>query len=155
MVPKFADDFSVGAKFSIGEYRISASDIIDFATKFDPQPYHTSASAAEKSVFRGLVASGWHSAAIWMRLYVDHMLTDAAVEGSPGVDELRWRAPVRPDDVLTGSVEVIELKHSAFRRDIVTVFKKGALHRPGDAGPVLSLILQSRYRTRPIPSTEL
>lgn len=148
VLPLFADDFSVGQKFDLGHYCVSAGEIIEFAAKYDPQPYHLTEEDGKRSLFRGLVASGWHSAAIWMRLYVDTMLKGASVEGSPGVDELRWRMPVRPNDTLVGSVEIVNLQPNAFRQDVVTIFKKGELRRVGDAQPVVSLILQSRYKKR-------
>jgi len=84
-----AEDYRRGDKFALGSHRVTAQEIVAFASLYDPQPYHLSQEAGSQSFFKGLVASGWHTAAIWMGLYVRAMLDGAQVEGSPGVDALR------------------------------------------------------------------
>jgi acyl dehydratase len=145
---KYADDYRLGDTYALGSHQVSAEEIIAFATRYDPQPYHLSEEAGRQSFFKGLVASGWHTTAIWMGLYVRAMLTDAKVEGSPGVDELRWLAPVRPGDRLVGEVEVVDLVPSSFRKDLVTVKKKGRLTREGESKPLMTLVLHSRFLRR-------
>jgi acyl dehydratase len=150
---QYADDYRIGDKFDLGTYRIEADEIIAFARRYDPQPYHLSQAAGASSFFGGLVASGWHVAAIWMGLYVRAILPDAKVEGSPGVDELRWYTPVRPGDLLVGSVEVAGIVPNPFRKDLVTIRKRGALLRHNEKKPVMTLLLQSRFVRRPATAT--
>lgn len=145
---KYADDYAIGQTYDLGSHQITAEEIIEFASKYDPQDYHLNEEAGAKSFFGGLVASGWNAASIWMKLYVTGMLGDAAVEGSPGVDELRWLSPVRPGDILHGKVEIVGRVPSLFDPDVVTLRKKGSLYRNGSDQPVCTLILNSRYKTR-------
>lgn len=146
---RFAEDYKVGDVFDLGTHLVTADEIIEFATKYDPQPYHLSAAAGKHSSFGGLVASGWNTASIWMGLYVRCMLSNSGVQGSPGVDELRWLSPVRPGDSLRGSVEIVDAVPNVFKREIVTLKKRGLLKRDGETGPVLTLILHSRFLRRP------
>jgi acyl dehydratase len=106
------DDLTVGMRYKGGEAEVTRDDIKRFAAEFDPQPFHLDEAAAEKSIFKGLAASGWHTAAIAMRLAVDlHPFGPHPLLGLP-VDDLRWLAPVRPGDVLRIEGEVVELKPS-------------------------------------------
>lgn len=100
MIDIFYEDVDVGSIEEFGSYRVTESEIIRFAEQYDPQPFHTDPAVACESSFGRLVASGWHTAAICMRMFVDHHLTRAASLGGIGVDELRWSAPVYPGDVL-------------------------------------------------------
>lgn len=104
----FFEDFEPGTVFDLGSRALSKEEMIAFAREFDPQTFHTEEAAAAGSPFGGLVASGWHTAAIFMRLYVDSLLSRAASIASPGVDELRWRKPVRPGDTLHARVTVLD-----------------------------------------------
>jgi acyl dehydratase len=108
----FWEDFQVGAVTQLGTHLMTAEEILEFSRSFDPQPFHADPKLAERSVFHGLIASGWHSAAIWMRLYWDGLLHRAASLGSPGVDKIVWLAPVRPGDELTASMEVLDTRPS-------------------------------------------
>src|SRR3954451_3351614 len=121
------DDFEAGETFELGARRVPAEDIVDFARRWDPQPFHVDEHAAAGGPFGGLVASGWHTCAIWMRLYVDALLGDAASMGSPGVDELRWLAPLRPDSVVSARLTVLEKTPSASRVDRGTIVARGEL----------------------------
>jgi acyl dehydratase len=96
---------------------VSRDEIVAFATEFDPQPFHIDEAAAARSVFRGLLASGWHTTAILMRLMWDAFLHDAASLGSPGVDEIRWLRPVRPGDTLRARFTVVEAVPSRSKPD--------------------------------------
>ncbi len=113
----YLDDFENGQVFELGSRSVSREEIIDFATKYDPQPFHTNEEAARRSIYGGLIASGWHTVAIFMRLLVDGLLSRAASMGSPGVDEVRWLAPVRPGDTLTGRGVVHEIVPSRSKPD--------------------------------------
>lgn len=110
---RYWEDFSVGDVFDLGTRTVTRDEIVDFATQWDPQPFHVDEQAAQSSSFGGLVASGWHTASLCMRLYVDALLLDADSMGSPGLDELRWLAPVRPDDTLTVSLTVLDAQPSS------------------------------------------
>ncbi|WP_254863616.1 MaoC family dehydratase [Halovivax gelatinilyticus] len=106
-MPEYYEDISIGDTREFGERTVTKDEIVEFAEKYDPQPIHVDESAAEATMFGGLIASGWHTAAICMRLFVDHMADETWV-GARGVDELRWIRPVRPGDTLSLSVEVVE-----------------------------------------------
>jgi acyl dehydratase len=95
------EDFPVGDTMEMGSYRFTEEDIIAFARQFDPQPFHTDPEAARNSFFKGLIASGWHTCAIAMRLMVDKYVARSASLGSPGLDNIRWLAPVRAGDTIS------------------------------------------------------
>ncbi len=96
----FWEDFHVGQVREFGAATVKREDIIDFASRFDPQPFHLDDAAARDTPYGGLIASGWHTAAMAMRMMCDEYLLDSASLGSPGLDSLRWLAPVRPGDTL-------------------------------------------------------
>jgi acyl dehydratase len=104
---RYWEDFKPGETLVLGTCTVTEAEIVGFARQWDPQPIHTDPEAARESVFGGLIASGWHTGALWMRLYVDAVL-GAASRGSPGIEELRWLAPVRPGDTLTATLTVLE-----------------------------------------------
>jgi len=107
------EDFPVGRVRELGPGApVTPEAIVDFGRQFDPQPFHVDEAAARASHFGGLVASGWHTAGIAMRMYVDAVLRHAAGLGSPGIEKLRWLRPVRPGDVLRVRVEVLEARPS-------------------------------------------
>ena len=104
----YLDDLTVGDRFTSGEHALDAAQIVAFAAQFDPQPFHTDPDAAEVTFFRGLAASGWHTAALTMKLLVESGLPLAdGVIGSGG--ELQWPQPTRPDDVLHVEAEILEI----------------------------------------------
>src|SRR6188472_4405680 len=121
MSERYFEDFEPGEVLELGSRTVTEDEIIEFARQFDPQPFHLDPEAAADSVFGGLIASGWHTGAMWMRLYVDNMLGSASAQGSPGVEELRWLAPVRPGDTLHGRLTVLETTASERRPDRGTV----------------------------------
>ena len=120
------EDIQPGQVYELGTRTVTEDELIAFARDFDPQPFHVDPEAAKESVFGGLVASGWHTGAIWMRMYVDTML-GAAARGSPGIEELRWLAPVRPGDTLTGRLTVLEATPSATKPDRGTIRIRGEM----------------------------
>ena len=117
MTERYLEDFTVGQTFSSGRLRIDAEQITTFAAAFDPQPFHLDEAAARGTFFRGLAASGWHTAGIMTRLFMDHYLTKVASLGSPGGDELRWVRPVRPGDILSVRVTVLKAVSSKSKPD--------------------------------------
>lgn len=103
--PRYWDDYEVGQKFDLGSTSFTADEIVGFGRQYDPQSFHVDAATAEKSMFGGLIASGWHVTAKLMRLFVDNYVDQRTALGSPGVDEVRWLKPVRPGDTLNAWVE--------------------------------------------------
>jgi acyl dehydratase len=114
---RYFDDYQVGISDEFGSMTVVQEEVIDFGRRFDPQPFHTDPVAAEQSVFGGLIASGWHTAGLMMRLLVEHYISPTASLGSPGIDELRWLKPVRPGDVLSIRVTVLEANRSRSKPD--------------------------------------
>jgi acyl dehydratase len=104
----YYEDLEVGDLTEYGSKTMTKAEIIDFATKYDPQPFHLDEEAAKETFFGDLAASGWHTAAVCMRLLVDGVLRDQASMGAAGVDELRWKQPVYPGDTISIRVEVLE-----------------------------------------------
>src|SRR5438094_3403131 len=107
----YFDDLKPGRKFESQTFAVPAKEIIEFAEKFDPQKFHLNAKSAERSIFKGLIASGWHTAAITMRLFVKTLNFAEGAIGL-GVDELRWPNPVRPGDALEVGTEILEARSS-------------------------------------------
>jgi acyl dehydratase len=105
---KHFEDYVVGETIEVGSYPVTKEEIIAFAEQYDPQPFHIDENAARNSIFGGLIASGWHTAAICMRMLVENHLNNVASAGGRGVDELRWHTPLRPGDVLSVRMEIIE-----------------------------------------------
>ena len=115
MTERYFEDFAVGQTFGSGRLRIDEEGIKSFAAEFDPQPFHLDEKAARETLFRGLAASGWHTAALTMRLLVESELKPAGGVIGAGFDELRWPRPVRPGDELRVESEVLEVRPSKSR----------------------------------------
>ena len=113
----FFEDFKVGDEFTSPGITLTESQIIDFALRFDPQPFHVDVNAAVAGPFGGIIASGFHTAALSFRLFWQTGVLGEASLGSPGIDELRWLKPVRPGDTLSLAVEVIEARPSQSKPD--------------------------------------
>ncbi len=113
----FLDDLKAGQVYQLGSQSLSEEDIIAFAERYDPQPFHIDPEAAAGTIYGGVIASGWQTACIFMRLFVDGLLSRSAAMGSPGLDELRWLKPVRPGDLLDARVEVLEVRSSRSKPD--------------------------------------
>jgi acyl dehydratase len=101
------EDLAVGETYEFGGRKVTKDEIVEFAERYDPQPFHVDEEAARDSMFGGLIASGWHTAAVCMRLFVDGFLADVESAGGSGVNDLRWQKPVRPDDVLSLRAEIL------------------------------------------------
>jgi acyl dehydratase len=114
---KYLEDFPVGVRRRLGSKLVDEDEVIRFATEFDPQPFHVDKEAAAQSFYGGVIASGWHTCSMTMRIMVDNYLIDAAALGSPGIDELRWLRPVRPGDTLTVYSTVQEMVPSKSKPD--------------------------------------
>ncbi|OLB49702.1 MAG: dehydratase [Candidatus Rokubacteria bacterium 13_2_20CM_2_70_11] len=105
---RYFEDFKPGDVIELGSRTISKERILAFAREFDPQPFHTDEEAAKRSIYGGLLASGWHTGSLLMRILYDGLLKDTASLGSPGIDELRWLKPVRPGDTLAARMTILE-----------------------------------------------
>jgi acyl dehydratase len=128
MAHRYFEDFSVGEVIELGSRTLSQESIIAFAREFDPQPFHTDPEAAKRSAFGGLIASGWHTASLYMRLLVDGMVSAVASSmGSPGVDRIEWLKPVRPGDTLRGRVTILDAIPSKSRPDRGTLKTLGEM----------------------------
>jgi acyl dehydratase len=114
---RYFEDYLPGAVSECGEIPVTEAEIIEFARRFDPQYIHVDREQAVRGPFGGLIASGWHTAAMMMRLIVDNFLPKSASLGSPGIDELRWLKPVRPGDVLSVRLSVLEATRSRSKPD--------------------------------------
>ena len=115
------EDFEVNSVRSYGPRRVTREEIVEFAAEFDPQPMHLDEDAANKSMLKGLSASGWHSCAIMMRMIYDGFLSESSSLGAPGVDEVRWIRPVRPDDELTIKLTCLEKRDMKSRPHVGVV----------------------------------
>ena len=113
----YFEDFPVGERRQFGTKSVTEDDVMHFARDFDPQPFHIDKAAAQASLYGGIIASGWHTCSIAMRLICDGFLNDSASLGSPGVDEIRWKKPVRPGDALTLFVTTMIAKPSTSKPD--------------------------------------
>lgn len=114
---RYFEDYVEGSVHRFGVVTVEAHEIVAFAKQFDPQPFHADPEAAKQTPFGGLIASGWHTAALMMRLFVAHYLTRVASLTSPGIDELRWLKPVRPGDELSIQVTVLRSAPSKSKPD--------------------------------------
>lgn len=145
----YFEDIEIGKKQSFGRYAVTREEVMDFARKYDPQPFHLDDDAAARTHFGRLSASGWHTAAMVMAMLVENMKANpSAGLGSPGVDELRWLKPVYPGDTLRVETEVTAKRQSAtkpemgFFKSTVTVFNQ-------DDVPVMSMLSNGIIATRP------
>ncbi|MHC3467931.1 MaoC family dehydratase [Streptomyces sp. 7R007] len=111
------EDYVPGSVFAYGSITVTEEEILRFAGAFDPQSIHTDPAAAERGPFKGLIASGWHTCAVMMRLYADHYISKTAGLASPGIDELRWVRPVRPGDSLSIRTTVRQARVSRSKPD--------------------------------------
>ena len=142
------EDFKVGERSEMGRHTFSAEEIIAFAKQFDPQPFHTDPEAARASAFGGLIASGWHTCAIGMRLMVEQYIGRTVSLGSPGIEDIRWYRPVRAGDTLTYSRAVTESRASASRAGVGLVKHRWeAVNQEGET--VLTMEGWGMYGRRP------
>lgn len=119
---RYFEDYPVGAVYEFGPIEVEEAEVIAFASRFDPQAMHIDPAAAAAGPFKGLIASGWHTLSLMMRLMADHYLSTVAGLASPGVDEVRWLRPVRPGDRLTLRTTVLEARPSRSKPDRGVIF---------------------------------
>ncbi|WP_232663936.1 MaoC family dehydratase [Pseudonocardia sp. TRM90224] len=122
-------DFTAGRVFDLGPIEVDGAEMLAFAQRFDPQPFHVDEQAGKESLYGAVIASGWFTASLWMRAYADTVLNRSVSLGSPGGEELRWPAPVFAGDVLRASMEVLEARVSNSKPWMGLVRLRGQAHR--------------------------
>lgn len=148
---KYFDDFVVGETIELGSVDVTEESIIQFARQFDPQVFHIDPVAAKDSPFGGLIASGWHTCSMYMRLLYDGLLSGASSQGSSGMEELRWLAPVRPGDTLLARYTVLDATPSATKPGRGTVrFLSEMVNQ--DAKVVLRMVGRGQFGSRAVPA---
>jgi acyl dehydratase len=143
----YFEDFEPGRVYELGSHTVTEDEIVAFGRAWDPQPFHVDPEAARTSPFGGLIASGWHTGSLWMRLYVDSILGAAASMGSPGIEELRWLAPVRPGDRLTARLTVLEATPSARHAGRGTIRSRGEMVNH-EGVTVMSMVSRGHFARR-------
>lgn len=145
---RYFEDYQVGESVEFGDYLVTETEIIEFASKYDPQAFHLDAEAAKRSIYGGLIASGWMTGSIMMRLMADHFVSPLASMGSPGVDELRWLLPVRAGDRLFMRMSVLSARRSTSKPDRgIIVTRAEALNQNNEV--VMSFKSMLMLRCRP------
>ncbi|BBG04461.1 MULTISPECIES: MaoC/PaaZ C-terminal domain-containing protein [Pseudonocardia] len=140
MAELYFEDFVPGSVFDLGTTVVDEAEMVAFSRRFDPQPFHLDRAAGDR-VFGGLAASGWFTASLWMRAYVDHLLSRSASLGSPGGDEIAWPAPVFAGDELRSAMEVLEARVSRSRPSLGLITLLGTSRRTSDE----RLVYRSRF----------
>ena len=144
---RYFEDYTVGETAEFGDYLVTEEEVVSFARRYDPQPFHIDPQAAAESIYGGLIASGWMTGAVMMRMLVDHFISTLSSMGSPGIDELRWVRPVRPGDRLHVRVTVLDTRRSQSKPDrgVVRVHQE-AINQDGDV--VMSIKGMGMYKCR-------
>ncbi len=146
---RYLEDYVEGAVHMFGPVIITEDEIVRFGKAFDPQLFHTDPNGARKTVYGGLIASGWHTCSLFMRLFVENYLPGQASLGSPGVDELRWLKPVRPGDELTLRITVHKVKPSRSKPDRGVLFSFcEMLNQKSEVVATMMAMNLIRYRDR-------
>ena len=144
----FYEDLAIGTTRNFGAFEVTREEVMEFASKYDPQPFHLDDEAAAQTHFGRLSASGWHTCSMTMRMMVDNMMNEkSAGLGSPGVDQLRWKKPVYPGDTLRCETEVIEKRRSASRPEM-GIFKSRIRTFNQKDEIVLEMVSNALIRTR-------
>lgn len=144
---RYFEDFKPGDIMTHDGISLSEDDILEFAGKYDPQPFHTDTAAAEQTIYGGIIASGWHTASTTMRMMYESFIRESSSMGSPGLDSIRWLIPVRPGDVLTLRVTVRETRRSRSKPDRGIVFSTTeTLNQHGEV--VMTFSGMGMYRCR-------
>ena len=148
--PVYLEDFVAGQVREFGRHRVTRDEIVDFASKYDPQPFHTDEDKAKRSFFGSLIASGWMTVGVGMRMICDDYLLGAASMGSPGVDQIRWREPVRPGDELRMRLTTVDVRASQSKPDRGIVRSRWELLNQRDE-VVMTLDGMGMFARRPGP----
>jgi len=151
MTVRYWEDFKPGQVIELGSRTIDKDSILGFAREFDPQPFPPAEKAARRTIFGGLIASGWHTGSLSMRLFYDGLIKDVVSLGSPGFDELRWVKPVRPGDTLSARFTVLECVASRSKPDRGVI--RALLETRNQHGEVvMSITAVNIFGRRPAPA---
>ena len=144
---RYFEDFKPGDVMTHNGISLSQDEILEFASKYDPQPFHTDPAAAAQTIYGGIIASGWQTASTTMRMMYESFIKDSSSMGSPGLDSIRWLIPVRPGDVLTLRVTVQETRRSRSKPDRgIVISNTETLNQHGEV--VMTFSGMSMYRCR-------
>jgi len=145
---RFFQDYQPGEQFEFGDYLITEEEILSFARQYDPQAFHLDHEAAAKTHFGGLVASGWMTCSVMMRMMVDHYISPLSSMGSPGLENIKWLIPVRPGDRLRTHVKIIATRQSTSTPDRgFVMIEQSVLNQKNET--VLTVNGSGMYRVRP------
>lgn len=144
---RYFEDFEVGQVIELGSHHFTQPEIIAFAREYDPQPFHLDHEKGKASIFGGLAASGWHTGATIMRMFVDTVLNEAISMGSPGLEELRWLKPVYPGDTISATTTILETRTSNSRPNMGIV-KHRWEGRNQDGALVITLVATNFFGRR-------
>lgn len=142
----FYEDLSPGRSFDLGVTVVNEAEMVAYAQRYDPQWYHVDRRAAAESPYGGLIASGFYTISLFMRAYVDHLLSRAAADASPGLEELRWLAPVYAGDRLATRLDVLDRRPSSAKPGLGTVTLEATMTRLGPDGTAGTQVLRTRFR---------
>jgi acyl dehydratase len=148
---RYAEDYKPGDAFDLGSYEVTQQEIVEFARQYDPFPFHVDDEAARQTMFGGIISSGWLTALIWLRLMHKHFITAETIIGSPGHEEMKWPAPVRPGDRLQGRLEIRESRVSKSKPELGFVRYTATLTRQTGEEVFITtstLIVKSRVAAR-------
>lgn len=140
------EDLIPGRMFDLGKVEIDRDEMVEFARRFDPQPFHVEEEAGRQSIFGGLCASGWYTMSLWMRAYADHLLAGSTSLGSPGGTDLSWLAPVFPGDILSFHVEVTGQRLSRSKPGVGLIDMIATASR--DDEPVMRFVFVALFASR-------
>lgn len=143
-MPTYFEDMTVGDVEEFGSYEVTEAEIREFAEQYDPQAFHVDPAAAEASMYGGLIASGWHTCSMTMRMLVDHHFADSTALGAKGVEEIRWRRPVRPGDTLSVRNEVLSTAVELPERGVV----RSRTETLADDEVVMTMVSEVMYARR-------
>ena len=153
MARRYLEDYTVGSAAEIGAVRVTEDEILTFAKRYDPQPFHTDPEQAKRWPYGGLIASGWHTASMMMRVIVDEFIDPETSLGSPGLGPIRWKLPVRPGDTLRVRARIVDSRVSRSKPDRGTLtFEVDVLNQNGDVVMTVEDWL-AIVRTRPSPTS--
>jgi len=147
---RYFEDYKVGNAYNLGTITVTEGEIIEFARRYDPQDFHLDRAKAAASEFGGIIASGWHTISLAMRVYVEHYLSHVASLGSPGIDNIQWPNPVKPGDTMTIRATILEARPSRSKPDrgIVRTRIEGVNQKDE---PVLTMTAVNFLRRRQCP----
>lgn len=148
------EDFEVGGELRFGDHVVTEKEVVAFGQAFDPQPFHIDEDAAAQSPFGGLIASGWQTGGLCMRMMVDHILSQSASLGSPGLESLRWKQPVRPGDTLSVHSIVLDRRASRSKPDMGLVKSQFDVYNQ-NGEVVMEMVSQVMFGRRPAEQTDM